>query len=240
MAMVVNKLVCADPDRGFCRSLQQALVLHSDFSLVGTAHDGPEAMALLAGFLPDTILVDPALPFPGGGDPLGRIRSAAPGAVLLAASHFGSEHTLGHCAAAGVDYFFLKPLDWDVLFRRCAQLLARRPLSASPLFQEASCLLLELGIPANIKGFIFLREVLLHTMERSWPGFLPLCEMIAQRHKTTPGRVERALRHALAVTTTRGGLCDYWSHKPTLLEFIFELVVRLQQRSGRFRHGCIK
>jgi len=101
------------------------------------------------------------------------------------------------------------------------------------LENEVSEILKELGIPAHIKGYQFLRDAIIEvTYNNDLINAVTkmLYPIIAEKHKTTPTRVERAIRHAIEVSTSRGKidtLHKYFGYstaktrgKPTNSEFI--------------------
>ncbi len=68
-------------------------------------------------------------------------------------------------------------------------------------------LIREFGIPANIKGYYYIREALITSYEN--PSMMEmitkkLYPSIARTYETTPSRVERAIRHAIEISATRG------------------------------------
>ena len=74
---------------------------------------------------------------------------------------------------------------------------------------KVSDIFVTMGIPANIKGYRFLREAVMLSVEQ--PSIInyitkKLYPTIAQRHDTTPSKVERAIRHAIEVGWNRGRL----------------------------------
>lgn len=93
--------------------------------------------------------------------------------------------------------------------------------------------ILSLGIPANIKGYQYLREGILLAMEdMEMVNYITkmLYPSIAKRYKTTPSRVERSIRHAIDVAWNRGSMENidkifgypvyFQKEKPTNSEFI--------------------
>lgn len=110
---------------------------------------------------------------------------------------------------------------------------------------EVTGMIHEIGVPAHIKGYQYLREAIIMSVEDSsvlssitkilYPG-------IARRFDTTPSRVERAIRHAIEVAWSRGkmetldSLFGYTINtgkgKPTNSEFIALIAdrIRLQNR----------
>ncbi len=101
------------------------------------------------------------------------------------------------------------------------------------LQKEVTLILQELGVPAHIKGYQYLRTSIILAVET--PGVLEaitkvLYPDVAKEYETTPSRVERAIRHAIEVAWNRGKvetLNKYFSYtispckgKPTNSEFI--------------------
>ena len=103
----------------------------------------------------------------------------------------------------------------------------------------------EIGVPAHIKGYQYLREAIMMSVEDvEMLGSITkvLYPTIAKKYQTTPSRVERAIRHAIEVAWSRGrmetldALFGYTINtgkgKPTNSEFIALIAdkIRLQYR----------
>ena len=101
------------------------------------------------------------------------------------------------------------------------------------LEQDVTDMIHEIGVPAHIKGYQYLREAIIMSVED--PSMISsitkiLYPTIAKRFQTTPSRVERAIRHAIEVAWSRGrmetldALFGYTINtgkgKPTNSEFI--------------------
>ena len=141
---------------------------------------------------------------------------------------------------AGADYYFLKPFEPAVAADRIAQLVHWKtdnapaaPNDSRRLEVRVSDIMREIGVPAHIKGYEYLRESILLTIEN--PDLLHavtkiLYPTVAKKNKTTSSRVERAIRHAIEVAWDRGDvdvLASYFGYtiqnsrgKPTNSEFI--------------------
>jgi len=138
----------------------------------------------------------------------------------------------------GADEFLLKPFDARFAATQLAKTLGipqRQKPAALPRTLEIriSELLHRIGVPAHIKGYHYLREAirLSVTEPRQYQAVTKtLYPEIAQRFRTTPSRVERAIRHAIEVAWDRGDvdvLCSIFGYtvnhrrgKPTNSEFI--------------------
>ena len=116
------------------------------------------------------------------------------------------------------------------------------------LEQDVTDMIHEIGVPAHIKGYQYLREAIMMSVEDT--TMLSsitkiLYPTIAKRFGTTPSRVERAIRHAIEVAWDRGDLetlQKYFGYtvnsakgKPTNSEFIAMIADRLQLKMRRNR-----
>ena len=120
------------------------------------------------------------------------------------------------------------------------------PVPARDLEQDVTEMIHEIGVPAHIKGYQYLREAIMMSVDD--PGMISsitkiLYPTIAKRFQTTPSRVERAIRHAIEVAWSRGRMetldalfgytIDTGKGKPTNSEFIALIAdrIRLSYRS---------
>jgi two-component system response regulator (stage 0 sporulation protein A) len=116
---------------------------------------------------------------------------------------------------------------------------------ASPLRQglesSVTAILHEIGVPAHIKGYQYLREAIIMTVEDLEvinAVTKVLYPSVAEKFGTTASRVERAIRHAIEVAWDRGDLDTLQKYfgftvsnakgKPTNSEFIAMIADRLQ------------
>lgn len=144
---------------------------------------------------------------------------------------------------AGASYFLLKPFDYDVLSERINSLVNgnlmayrrgdRVSLDDLDLEVMVTEILHQIGVPAHIKGYHFLRTSIILTIENKEMinhVTKELYPTVAKHYKTTATRVERAIRHAIEVAWDRGDvdvLSSYFGYtihsqkgKPTNSEFI--------------------
>lgn len=150
----------------------------------------------------------------------------------------------------GFSFYFQKPFDPEVLAAR-ARTAAGRHAAAQPVVDDECTvteILHQIGVPAHIKGYQFLRDAILMTMEnQDYINSVTkrLYPEIAKRNGTTASRVERAIRHAIEVAWDRGDvdtLNSYFGYtihnlrgKPTNSEFIAMIAdkMRLDKKSHR-------
>ena len=150
---------------------------------------------------------------------------------------FQSEEIEQELLDNGFSFFFVKPFDESVLVNRVLKSAGstQRPQAASQDSDELTVteILHQIGVPAHIKGYQFLRDaILLTTADHSYINAVTkrLYPEIAKRNSTTASRVERAIRHAIEVAWDRGDvdtLNSYFGYtihnlrgKPTNSEFI--------------------
>lgn len=125
--------------------------------------------------------------------------------------------------------------------RRAAVQEPPKPEVVRDLEQDVTDMIHEIGVPAHIKGYQYLREAIMMSVED--PGMISsitkiLYPTIAKRFQTTPSRVERAIRHAIEVAWSRGRMetldalfgytIDTGKGKPTNSEFIALIADRIR------------
>jgi two-component system response regulator (stage 0 sporulation protein A) len=246
------RVLIVDDNRDFAKMVADYLGKKPDLEVVGIGHNGAEALELLSRTKPDVMLLDIIMPHLDGIGVLEKLTSQAgerpPKVIMLTA--LGQEQMTRRVIDLGASYYVLKPFNLETLAKRIRQLARNEPIAASPIRVEndtpsleatVSSFLHELGIPANIKGYIYLREAIcLVTEENELISGVTkiLYPMIAKQNKTTPSRVERAIRHAIEVAWGRGNIdainrifgftVDTRRGKPTNSEFIAMVADRMR------------
>lgn len=153
--------------------------------------------------------------------------------------------------SAGADYYFLKPFDINILAQRISQLTGWTKSegcsvnhnSTNDLQVTVSEIMHQIGVPAHIKGYQYLREaIVLSINDREMMSSVTkvLYPTVAKMYSTTASRVERAIRHAIEVAWDRGDvevLSSYFGYtiqstrgKPTNSEFIAMISDKLRLR----------
>jgi len=173
---------------------------------------------------------------------------ARPKIIILTA--FGQEAITKKALELGADYYILKPFDLDVLGARIRHLVGASTVSVSGSYSpvrnrnldvEVTNLIHEMGVPAHVKGYQYLRDaIILVINDVNLLGAVTkeLYPMIAEKYNTTPSRVERAIRHAIELAWSRGNIelmnrffgytIDVERGKPTNSEFIAMVADRLR------------
>ena len=241
------RVLIADPGEDFRRMLADIIDEEGDMEVVGSTGDGAEALALALSLRPELLLTELLLPNLDGLALLEKLQQADAMPAVLVASGFFNDRVVSDCARMGIRYFLPKPCDVPALLSRMRQVVSdarnvtpiSQGLSLSPAVREPSLeavvteVIHEIGVPAHIKGYQYLREAIVITvgdMDAINAVTKVLYPAVAKKFNTTPSRVERAIRHAIEVAWDRGDLetlQKYFGYtvnsikgKPTNSEFI--------------------
>ena len=212
-----TRVLIADPSEDFRRMLADAIAAEGDMEPAGQAEDGVEALALAAELKPDILLTELVLPRLDGLTLLRRLPETGASPRVIVVSGFYNDHVVADCGELGVSYFIPKPCD-------AASILENLRMVAAPLMSPAAPrpapvrpaepsleavvtdIIHEIGVPAHIKGYQYLREAIILTindMDIINAVTKVLYPEVARKFNTTPSRVERAIRHAIEVAWDR-------------------------------------
>ena len=254
------KVAIADDSKELSSLLQEHLSRDPDIELVGVAYDGEQILNIVAEKDPDVVVLDIIMPHLDGIGVLERIRlSESKRPKIIALTALGQEGLVQRLIELGVDYYLLKPFNLDMLTKRIKQMAGDPERTVShqatsipqvfesrPIDVEVTQVIREIGIPAHIKGYQYLREAI--TMLVADINFLgavtkELYPTVAQKFSTTPSRVERAIRHSIEVAWNRGNMdminqlfgctVNMDKGKPTNSEFMAMIAdkLRMQRRA---------
>ena len=235
----IPKILLADNSEEFRLLLRRTLEDTGEFQVVGDTGDGDEAWELIQKTKPDVVVMDMILPGLDGMSLLQRIPKEIKCIVLSA---FCSQNMVQELTRMGAWYFIPKPAHMDSLLDRIRQATHDSSvLSLSTLEAEVTAILHEVGVPAHIKGYQYVREaiiIVVQNMDAINAVTKVLYPEVAKRFNTTPSRVERAIRHAIEVAWDRGDLetlQGYFGYtvnsakgKPTNSEFIAMIADRIR------------
>ena len=213
------RVMLADANEDFCSLVRRALTEEGDVEVVGTASDGAEALSMLLDKRPDVLLLDLVLPKVDGFEVLRRMGEQGMTTVVFVVSAFCSERMVSAAASLGAYYFIPKPCDPKTLADRIRQCVNREDMTAPPsadltagtadLEATVTEVIHEIGVPAHIKGYQYLREAIIITIQNMDvinAVTKVLYPAVAKKYNTTPSRVERAIRHAIEVAWDRGDI----------------------------------
>ncbi|SHE94405.1 sporulation transcription factor Spo0A [Clostridium fallax] len=261
-------VLIADDNKEFCNILNDYLLNQRDIVVTGIAKDGLEALDLIEERKPDLVVLDIIMPHLDGLGVLERLNSMNldPMPRIIVLSAVGQDKITQRAITLGADYYVVKPFDMDVFTNRIRQMFnntissdnSKKTISLmdtpevrvepkkEPMDLEAeiTSIIHEIGVPAHIKGYMYLREAItmvVNDMELLSAVTKELYPSIAKKYNTTASRVERAIRHAIEVAWARGQvdainkLFGYTIHndkgKPTNSEFIAMVADKLRLKN---------
>ena len=237
-------VLIADDNQEFSKTLATYLGNEKDMEVVGIAKDGLEAIDKIKELLPDVAILDVIMPHLDGLGVLEKINNSTikkiPICIMLSA--VGQDKITQKAITLGADYYIVKPFDIELLIKRIREIKNFKPLPNNnfiaresltrPYIQinnknnpdnleaQVTNIIHEVGVPAHIKGYQYLREAIIlviNDIDIINQITKSLYPKIAQKYGTTPSRVERAIRHAIEVAWGRG--------EPGIMENIFGYTV---------------
>ena len=226
-------ILIADDNQDFSQTLANYIQEQTDMEVIGIAKDGEEAIEMVTNITPDVILLDVIMPHLDGIGVLEKISmiktNKKPMCIMLSA--VGQDKITQKAIALGAEYYIVKPFDIELLVKRIRELknfklnqnginLIGKEIKQQyidvPLNSEngeknlealVTNIIHEVGVPAHIKGYQYLREAIImviNDIEVINQITKSLYPQIAYKFSTTPSRVERAIRHAIEVAWGRG------------------------------------
>ena len=241
------RVLLANSSEDFSTRLTSVLQQSQHYTVVGTSSDGVRAIELLREVQPEILVVDTMLPQADGIAVLKAASALEHKPMLLVLADFMTEFVSSLLVSMGVQYVLLKPCTARSVLERLDEM--RSTLTKSPLVRNreanvvamVTSMIHEIGVPAHIKGYQYLREAILiavNDMEVINAITKVLYPQVAKTFATTPSRVERAIRHAIEVAWDRGDLdtlqrffgytVSNTKGKPTNSEFIALIADKLQ------------
>ena len=247
----LKKIVLADASEEFRRMLADMMENEPDLSVTGQTGSGEELLELVARHRPDVVVMDLMLTGMDGLEVLEQLGPSRPRVLVLSA--FSTPALAEQISRCGGDSCRLKPCRAQTVIERTRRLTAapsledvREEASARDLERQVTAIIHEIGVPAHIKGYQYLREAITLTvadMEVINAVTKVLYPAVAKKFGTTASRVERAIRHAIEVAWDRGDLetlQKYFGYtvsnakgKPTNSEFIAMIADRISLDDDR-------
>ncbi|MGC2872995.1 sporulation transcription factor Spo0A [Ihubacter sp. mB4P-1] len=261
------KLGLVDDNKDFCEALQAYFSRQEDMEISFTAEDGIGAINQIQNSEVDVLILDLIMPHMDGFGVLESLNTMElnkyPHVIMVSA--VGQDAMIQRAIAMGAEYYLVKPISMDILAKRIRQIMSREMsgrcevnnigfnLNRSAGYKENDLeieitnLIHEVGVPAHIKGYHYLRDaitIVVNNMDILSAVTKELYPTIAKMNNTTPSRVERAIRHAIEVAWNRGrietidALFGYTvkndKGKPTNSEFIAIIAdkLRLERKIG--------
>jgi len=247
----LKRILIADTSEEFRRGFVEGLTKEVDFQLVGQTHSGSELIRMAHELEPDVVVMEVVLAGMDGLEVLQQLSELPVRPRILVLSSYTRGKIVEEAAARGADYYLSKPCRPSVVCERVRKILAsggaqtEQELRAD-MEAKVTGIIHEVGVPAHIKGYQYLREAILiavNDMDVINAVTKVLYPEVAKRFGTTASRVERAIRHAIEVAWDRGDLetlQKYFGYtvsnakgKPTNSEFIAMIADRLQLEQRR-------
>jgi len=248
-------ILIADDNRTTVTELTEFFRTRSEVSRVYGCMDGREALSLIKEVHPDAVVLDMVMPKTDGAGVLKGIASMKEKPVVLVYSGASSPAAMNLATGLGAAYYMLKPQTTEAVGEAVFRLagltsgsvldVKPQPTNAKDLETVVTNAIHELGVPAHIKGYHYIRTAIMMAVENmDVLNFITkqLYPTIAKQYSTTSSRVERAIRHSIEVAWNRGKpetmdeIFGYTIHtgkgKPTNSEFIAMVAdrIRLQMR----------
>ena len=245
---LTKKILIADTGEEFRRSFIDNLDNEPDIQVVGETGDGEELLRMVREKQPDLVIMEIVLAKIDGIEVLEAMGNmdleCRPRVIILSSFARGSMAQLA--ADKGADHYMTKPCRVSTVCERIRQLTGARQMEeerdrSRNLEGMVTAIIHDVGVPAHIKGYQYLREAILIAvadMDVINAVTKVLYPEVAKRFNTTASRVERAIRHAIEVAWDRGDLetlQKYFGYtvsnvkgKPTNSEFIAMIADRLQ------------
>ncbi len=245
------KIAIVDDNRELVKTMESYFQNHAQIEVVATASNGKMCIKMLEEHTVDVLLLDIIMPHLDGLAVLEAMhkedRHLNTQVIMLTA--FGQEDVMKQAVNYGASYFMLKPFEFEQLVQKILHSAGQRvesekrhsvletngvaKLDQRQLDSTITSIIKEIGVPAHIKGYSYLREAIqmvYYDIELLGSVTKILYPEIAKKFGTTSSRVERAIRHAIEVAWNRGSyeniseIFGYTVHhmksKPTNSEFI--------------------
>lgn len=244
-------IAVADDNERILDLLTTIIKSDKQLELVGQADNGRDMYDIIRDKKPDVVLLDIIMPKMDGltmMEKVSRDESIKQKPSFIVVSAVGQDRITEDAFSLGAAYYIMKPFDNEVILNRIKSVRAvtapgrevksqqsyvgKQPEERN-LELDVTSIIHEIGVPAHIKGYQYLRDAIMFSVEdvemlNSITKIL--YPTIAKKHQTTASRVERAIRHAIEVAWSRGKMdtidmlfgytVNNGKGKPTNSEFI--------------------
>lgn len=216
----------ADDNERILELLDEIIRNDSELTVVGKANNGEDMYHIIKNKQPDVVLLDLIMPKMDGISVMEHVnadRNIKKRPDFIVVTAVGQEKITEDAFRKGANYYIMKPFNNDMILNRIKSTndrgkhdvkmieTCREPqvLTEEGLENHVTNMLHEIGIPAHIKGYHYLRDSIMMSVEDM--DVLNaitkvLYPTVAKKNQTTASRVERAIRHAIEVAWSRGKL----------------------------------
>lgn len=254
------KVLLADDNEAFTKETEKFLSGEEDMDVVSITNNGRETIAKIMEHRPDVVILDMIMPEIDGIGVMQAINSSniEKRPIFLALSAVSQDRLTREAISLGAYCFMIKPFAFSAMAKRIREVMKRNSKEPTPrdtsafaesrryvneenIESEVTRVMHDIGVPAHIKGHEYLRTAILMVVDNvdHLNGVTKsLYPTVAEKYRTTPSRVERAIRHAIEVAWGRGKLdtlqnvfgytINISKGKPTNSEFIAMIADKLR------------
>ncbi len=260
------KVLVADNSEFAKNDLKDFLQNNDKVQFAGVVDNGRDAYRTIIDEAPDIVLIDVILPVMDGFTVIEKInvnKSIKKKPLFIIISSMGNQSMVEYACKLGVIYYIMKPYnldsmlhrilqaamlhmrsEWDVKKKERTYVMQEYGMSnymETTLENDVTDIIREIGIPAHIKGYQYIREAIMLTVnDMNLLNYITklLYPTIAKKYKTTSSSVERAIRHAIEVAWNKGQIdvleemfgytISAGKGKPTNSEFIALIADKLR------------
>lgn len=227
-------------------------------NILEATDDGSRIYDIVNDKKPDILLIDVFISKVDGLEVVEQIRSndKLNDTKIIFLSTVGSPRIISMAFNLGADYYIMKPCSPDIIIKRVIQMMNMNKnliseeeakeqeadiYSENSIENDVTAIIRDLGIPAHIKGYQYIREgIMMAINDMNMLNYITklLYPNIAKKYKTTSSSVERAIRHAIEVAWSRGKIevieemfgytVSAGKGKPTNSEFIALIADKLR------------
>lgn len=216
----------ADDNQRILDMLETVIGMDKELNLVGKAKNGEEMCQIIKDKQPDVVLLDLIMPKMDGLTVMEQVsqdKNVSKRPYFIVVTAVGQERITEDAFNKGANYYIMKPFNNEMLLNRIKSVRKmfrnnekksedtkrENAVRGENLENRVTNMLHEIGIPAHIKGYHYLRDAIIMAVEDM--DVLNaitkiLYPTVAKKYQTTSSRVERAIRHAIEVAWSRGKL----------------------------------
>lgn len=222
------KVLIADANSADSEKLAENL--RDELEIVSVVNDGVRAVEDIMKHHPDVVVIDIILPMIDGLGVIEKCREKLSGDDIpsfIVTTFIGTQKLIECINHMEIDYCIMKPFQPEILLHRIEQITRMKYMNQQIQYQQrtrntdqssfdateydirqdVTKIIRDLGIPAHIKGYQYIREGIIMAIEDvNMMNYITklLYPTIAKKYKTTSSSVERAIRHAIEVAWNRG------------------------------------
>lgn len=244
-----KRVIIVDDNESLAVMLEEHLNQSEGFEVIGIANNGDIGIKLIKTLKPDIVILDMVMPKVDGLSVLEKLHGHyGPDIVVLSA--IGHDVITKRAMSLGALYYIIKPFEVNSFMERMNQLFFGHE-DEKPLIMVANVNvkleeiiaqeLNHLSVPIHLKGYHYLKQAIHYAsnhMSESIKVTKEVYPKVAEMNQTSASNVERAIRHAIDLTFTRGSVenikqyfkNEVYNNKITNKEFIIGIAKRVKNR----------